>query len=117
MLRTDKARICLAICEDGVTLTEEEEDEDDDEKSEGGIKDEGNVSTPGLPGLPNVRLSSWMHDLLTLKMRQIHPQSSVVQNVHFLVFMFIFITVFYLHILMPICAAQRATHQIDKKLI
>lgn len=47
MLRSDKAKICLAICEDGVTLTEEEEE--DDEEGEGGgvkgdMKDEGNIS-------------------------------------------------------------------------
>ena len=46
MLRSDKAKICLAICEDGVTLTEEEEE--DDEEGEGGgvkgdMKDEGNI--------------------------------------------------------------------------
>jgi hypothetical protein len=50
MLRSDKAKICLAICEDGVTLTEEEEEEDDEEgEGEGGgvkgdMKDEGTIS-------------------------------------------------------------------------
>jgi hypothetical protein len=47
MLRSDKAKICLAICEDGVTLTEEEE-EDDEEGEDGGakgeMKDEGKIS-------------------------------------------------------------------------
>jgi hypothetical protein len=48
MLRSDKAKICLAICEDGVTLIEEEEE--DDEEGEGGgakgeTKDEGKIYT------------------------------------------------------------------------
>ena len=65
MLRTDKAKICLAICEDGVTLTDEEEEgeEEEEEEKDGGksgeeghvkpeINDEGNFSADGLPGLP-----------------------------------------------------------------
>ena len=67
MLRTDKAKICLAICEDGVTLTEDEEEEEGEEEEgkeedeskdgEGGhvkaeINDEGNFFADGLPGLP-----------------------------------------------------------------
>lgn len=54
MLRSDKAKICLAICEDGVTLTEEEEE--DDEEGEGGgakgdMKDEGTISKSCLSAL------------------------------------------------------------------
>lgn len=65
MLRTDKAKICLAICEDGVTLTEEEEEEEEGEEEgkdegkggKGGhvkaeINDEGNFTANSLPGLP-----------------------------------------------------------------
>ena len=44
MLRSDKAKICLAICEDGVTLTEEEDDEEEGEEgAKGDMKDEGNI--------------------------------------------------------------------------
>ena len=67
MLRTDKAKICLAICEDGVTLTEEEQEEEEEEegeeeeekdkgKGEGGhvkaeINEEGNFY-PAYPSYP-----------------------------------------------------------------
>ena len=60
MLRSDKAKICLAICEDGVTLTEEEE-EDDEEGEGGGVKgdmrDEGKISTFCLSVLPHSSIS------------------------------------------------------------
>ena len=45
MLRSDKVKLWLAICEEGVTLTDEELEEEGEEEREGEGSDEGDCKS------------------------------------------------------------------------